>query len=425
MRKQNIGNLVITALVGLNFVMWFVFPPFNDGRPNFARAYAGEVLGSTVIILMACGLFLAARPRWAEPYFGGLDKMYAAHKRANTSAFLLLFVHLLVVPITTDRLLPGTPLAILSFLGILTLVLLTLSPRIPLLSTLTQASYDKWKQTHRYIGIFYTLGFVHSFFVEPLSALVAFSYVQGIFLVGLGAYLYTEIFSRYFKKTLPYRVSAVRHLNGNTTEVTLSHLRERLTHRPGQFLFVRFPGDRVLDEAHPFTISSAPGEPAIRLTIKSSGDFTRFLYQNLKEGADALLEGAYGLFQYQQGGPRQVWVAGGIGVTPFLSFIRHGQFGNRQIDFYYTVRTREEALCLDELEAAAQAHPENLRVFVRFSIESGSLTVEEVVRHAGGDVRDRHIYLCGPLGMVQAFAEKFKGYGVPPENIHFEEFNFR
>jgi predicted ferric reductase len=422
MKKKNFGNLVIIGLVTLNFILWIVFPPIYDGRPNFLRVYAGEVLGSTVIMLMACGLVLAARPGWAEPYFGGLDKMYAAHKRANTSAFLLLFVHLLTVPITTDRLLVGTPIAIVAFLGIVTLVLLTLSPRIPLLSRLTNASYDKWKRTHRFIGIFYTLGFIHALFVDGLSALVAFTYVQFIFLIGLAAYLYTEVFSRFLNKSLPYRVSAVRRLNGNTAEVSLSPGGQRLAHRPGQFLFVRFPGDRVLDESHPFTISSAPGEPDLRLSIKASGDFTRYLHQNLSEGDEALVEGAYGLFQYQQGGQKQIWIAGGIGITPFLSFIRHGNI-DREVDFYYTVRTREEALFLDEIKAASEQNP-GFRSFVRFSIEAGSLSVEEVAKNAG-DVRERDVYMCGPFGMVQAFAEKFRRLGVPVEKIHYEEFNFR
>lgn len=348
--------------------------------------------------------------------------MYAAHKHANTAAFLLLFVHLLTVPITTNRLLPGTPLAIIAFLGIVTLVLLTLSPRIPLLSKLTSASYDKWKKTHRFIGIFYTLGFAHSLLVDGLSALVAFSYVQVIFLIGLAAYLYTEVFSRFLNKSHPYKVSAIRRLNGNTTEVTLSPQGQKLSHQPGQFLFVRFPGDTVLDESHPFTISSAPSEDSLRLSIKASGDFTRYLHTNLSEGAEALVDGAYGLFQYQNGGPKQIWIAGGIGITPFLSFIRHGNI-EREVDFYYTIRAREEALFLDEIANAPKRNP-GFRAYLRFSIEQGSLTVEEIAQNAG-DIRERDIYLCGPWGMTQAFVEKFKTLGVPAENIHYEEFNFR
>ncbi|PWH12157.1 MAG: hypothetical protein DDG60_14670, partial [Anaerolineae bacterium] len=243
-----------------------------------------------------------------------------------------------------------------------------------------------------------------------------------IFLIGLAAYLYTEVFSRFLHTALPYRVSAVRRLNGNTTEVTLSPQVKRLRHQPGQFVFVRFPEDKVMDESHPFTISSAPAEESLRLTIKASGDFTRYLHRNLREGSQALLEGPYGLFQYQLGGLKQVWIAGGIGITPFLAFIRHGHL-DRQIDFYYTVRSREEALFLDEIEAAAKRYL-NFRAFVRFSLEEGALTLREVMTKSG-DLRLREIYLCGPWGMIQSFTTELEELGVPTAQIHYEEFNFR
>jgi predicted ferric reductase len=87
--KSKLGNLVIIALVVLNILVWFVFPPVIDGRQNFERAWAGEILGSTVIILIASALILPTRPKWAESFFGGLDKMYLSHRRAAVSAFLL------------------------------------------------------------------------------------------------------------------------------------------------------------------------------------------------------------------------------------------------------------------------------------------------------------------------------------------------
>jgi hypothetical protein len=93
--KRNVGNLVIIASVILTVIVWFVFPPHNDGSdPTFVRRYAGEILGSSVIVLLS---FRFISPvRWAELYFGGLDKMY--RHTVVPHGILILFVHLLTSP---------------------------------------------------------------------------------------------------------------------------------------------------------------------------------------------------------------------------------------------------------------------------------------------------------------------------------------
>jgi predicted ferric reductase len=303
---------------------------------------------------------------------------------------------------------------------------ITLAPRIPFLNRLTSGDYDDWKKLKRWIGIFFILAFFHSLTVNGLDAKIAITWVMIFFIIGTISYLYTEIFGRIFKKFLPYKVEAVRHPNNSSTEVTLRARKEPVKkHRAGQFLFVRFPSDKDLNESHPFTISSAPAEDVLRLTIKASGNFTRDLFAKLQEGADAIIEGAYGMFNYKSGGPKQIWIAGGIGLTPFLSFMRDmdGEL-QHNIDFYYTVRHPEEALFVEELEAAAAKNP-RLKVHIRYSAKEGSLTIENIMKNAGGDVSGYDIYLCGPLPMIQAFEKKFLELGVPKNNIHYEEFNFR
>lgn len=425
--KRNIGNLVIIASVVLTVAVWFVFPPHNDGSDTFVRRYAGEILGSNVIVLMSFALFLSTRPRWAEPYFGGLDKMYMTHRRVATSAFLLLFVHLLTVPISITDMRLGNYIAIVAFTGIVSIVLVTLAPRIPFLSKfLTGGTYDGWKKIHRFIGIFFILGFIHSLTIKALDALIAITWVQMFFILGTVSYLYTEIFGGFFKKYVPYTVEAVRHPNGSTTEVTLRAKKGPIKRqRAGQFLFVHFPEDKVLSESHPFTISSAPHEDVLRLTIKASGDFTRYLFSHLKPNVDAVIEGAYGMFDYKTGGQKQIWLAGGIGITPFLSFIRdmNGSLAH-DVDFYYTVRHPEEALFVEEIKTAAEKNP-RLKSYVRSSATEGSLTVDHILKNANGTIRDYHLYMCGPLPMIQAFEKKFLELGLPQDQIHYEEFNFR
>lgn len=425
--KRYIGNLVIILAVVLTMIVWIVFPPEQDGRANFQRQYAGEIIGSINIVLMSFALFLSTRPRWAEPFFGGLDKMYVTHRQIATTAFLLIFVHVLTVPISTTGWKLGNYLAVIAFTGIVSIVLISLAPRITYLNRLTGGTYEGWKNLKRYIGIFFITAFIHSLTIgNPLHAFIAINWVQLFFIFGAVSYLYTEVFGRFFKKYVPYTVEAVKHPNASTTEVTLRAKKEPIKkQRAGQFLFVRFPSDRALNESHPFTISSAPREDVLRVTIKASGDFTRELFSRINAGMEAVVEGAYGMFDYKNGRTNQIWIAGGIGLTPFLSFIRDMDGSLTQnIDFYYTVRHPEEALFVDEIQHGVNQNP-CLRAFIRYSAKDGSLTIEEIAKNANGKLSEHDIYLCGPLPMIQAFEKKFISLGVPESNIHYEEFNFR
>ena len=55
----------------------------------------------------------------------------------------------------------------------------------------------------------------------------------------------------------------------------------------------------------------------------------------------------------------------------------------------------------------------------------GSLSVDHILKNANGNLQEHHVYLCGPLPMLQAFEKKFIELGLPKEHIHYEEFNFR
>src|SRR5688572_7446707 len=192
--KRNLGNIVIIILVILTITIWIVFPPESEGVQNYERYYAGEMLGSLMILFMSCSLFISTRPKWAEQYFGGLDKMYMTHRRTSTSAFLLMFVHVLTVPITIMNLRIGNYLGMIAFLGIVAIVLPTLSPRMPFLGRLAGNDYEEWKKLHRYIGIFFFIGYLHSISVNAPTAKVAINWTQIFVIIGTASYLYTEVF---------------------------------------------------------------------------------------------------------------------------------------------------------------------------------------------------------------------------------------
>jgi predicted ferric reductase len=412
----------------MNIVLWVVFRPVNDGtRAHFTRQMIGEVIGSTAVVLIACAMFLSTRFRFLEPYFGGLDQMYQSHKRAGMMGIFLLLVHVFTVPLNASQIKPGTPLGAVAFLGLLILVLLTIAPRIPVIGRFTKFAYDKWRQSHRLIGLFFIIGFAHAMLVDPLvrHTTVPFFYLFILFWVGAISYLYALFIAKAVRKTYPYIAVAVSRLNGTTVEITLKPKGEKLSFTGGQFVFVRFEGDRVLAEPHPFTVSSAPDEDQVRITVKASGDGTQYLFDHVKAGMTARVDGAYGMFNYKTGGKQQIWIAGGIGLTPFLSWIRDfkEQLSEHEIDFYYCMRVPEDALFLGEVEEAAAQH-KNFRAHVSYSNTDGHLSVEQVEASSGG-IQDKEIYLCGPIAMIQALQKGFMKLGTPAAQLHFEEFNFR
>jgi predicted ferric reductase len=427
MRKHQLGNAVIVLLVIVNVVLYLVFPPPNTGDPRYWNRMIGEIFSSSAMVLMSVGLVLANKPRLFEEAFGGLDKMYKSHKTAGLTALFFLAMHFFTIPLQADPYSPGRLLGKFALLGLATLVLLTLAPRIPVIGGYIRLAYHQWRYTHQFIGLFFIIGFVHMLQVDNISkgAPIPNLYWNIIVYIGMAAYINKEIISRFISRGGDYTVEAARKLNPSTLEVILKPKGKRSPQTAGQFMFVHFPGDKLLSEPHPFTISSGPKEGVLRLSIKSSGDWTKHLYEHLKPGMDARVDGCYGRLDYKQGGPKQIWIAGGIGVTPFLSWMRDFEAEPpAEIDFFYTVRADADALFADEFTAAA-AGRKNFRSTIVVSSRDGSLTMDKMAGSINGNVADRHVYMCGPVPMIEAFKKQFLEKGVPQEHIHFEEFNFR
>jgi len=425
MKKKQLGNIFIICLAALNILLWLIFPPHNNLKTDYTSQLVGEAISSTAMVLISITLILSARIRYLEPYFGGLDQMYQSHKQVSIAAFLLLIAHMAVIPESGNPVI-GKPLGVLSFVGILSMVLISISPRIPLVSRFLNLSYQKWQIAHKFLGLCFIIGLVHYFLVDTLSR----QSIPGFYMLllsgmGICAYLYKQLLSTSLEPGYEYIVEQINHLNGTSMEIVLKPANKPITFKAGQFAYIHFKDEPGLSEPHPFTISSSPKDKSLRLTIKGSGDWTGTLRKNLKPGAVATIRGGFGMFNYKDSGKEQIWIAGGIGVTPFLSWIRdlNGR-PDRNVDFYYSVRSESDAIFLDEFEAVARKS-DNFRVNIHYAQKDGHLAVEKIAENSQGKLTHKDIYLCGPIKMSEGFARSFKELGVPAEQIHYEEFNFR
>ena len=215
-------------------------------------------------------------------------------------------------------------------------------------------------------------------------------------------------------------VRSVARISGSAVEVALAPLGERLAARPGQFALVAFRAGPQFDgceEFHPFTVSAIEGESGFRIAVKALGDCTRRL-QTVQPGALARVEGAFGDFLSSANAARQYWIAGGVGVTPFLSLLREGRL-ERPTTLIYLYRSQAEALFVEELRALAAASPQlTLRL-----METGDAPADPAkLIPATEEVEGGEFWLCGPPPMVESFKRYLRGRRVSARHMHFENF---
>ncbi len=387
-------------------------------------------LGSLAALCMALAFVIAARPKIAEGAFGGLDKMYRVHKYLGVSALILFLVHFATVPDGDSAVeagaalreeethLPIGPFGIFSAIGFIVLIILTLNRKF---------AYHRWFKTHQFMGLFYTLVTVHILLFLYEGKGFSFASLPGLFLAtsltfGLGAFFYKLlVFPR--RQRHHFVVEAVNKLE-RATEVVLAPVNNLFSFQPGQFAFLTIdaPGFK---EAHPFTISSAPDEGQLRFTMKVLGDYTRRVRDELEAGHSVEVEGPYGCFDFEKGPDKQVWIAGGVGITPFLSALRHLQPGHgKTIHVYYCVREQKEALFLGELHDIAK-RVGGVTLGCLQSNAGEFITVDRLSEELSGSLSDWHYYLCGPKPMIDAMKKGLRAEGVSAGQLHNEEFDMR
>jgi len=199
-----------------------------------------------------------------------------------------------------------------------------------------------------------------------------------------------------------------------------------LAYKAGQFIFVRFYNQKLPKEAHPFSIASGSNEKTITIFVKKLGDYTSRL-ANLKIGNEVSLEGPYGRFHYNPDNAKQIWIAGGIGITPFLGMAKDlltNPGRAKKIDLYYSCHEQKDFVCFEELEQIQKKIPNLLRVIPWQTDQAGHLSVDEIAKYSG-PIKSQDVYLSGPPTFKNVIIKQLRQLGVAGHDIHSEEFDFR
>lgn len=446
-----LGWGVTIALCLIPVVLWFDMHPLSTihGFPATMLAI-GRVAGLVGMVMYALNLVYSTRLRFLEHFFGGLNRVYIAHHMLGGLALVFLAIHPLALSlryVTTDLkqaalllvpngLAPFSALfdkasfyhlivieqwaiffGIVAFWGMVVLLLVTFFIKIP---------YRIWLFTHKFLGLAFFIGGLHVLFIaSDTSTNNALKYyILALTVIGLAAFVYRTILGNILIRHYEYEVSGVKMVAGNVTQLSMRPLGQRMSYKPGQFIFVRFThsGTKLSKEWHPFSISSGDKDGELEISVKGLGDYTNSL-ASIQVGAVARLEGAYGRFSYNNfKNLNQIWIAGGIGVTPFISMAKSLPDDGYNIDLYYSVKTESELIDWQALSGVSLSKKGKFRVMPYIGDKTKERLSGTFIAQNSGDLKGKDIFICGPPPMMSSIKKQLKELGVPSARIHSEEF---
>lgn len=403
-----------------------------EASATFTAYTFGKILGVWSLTALTFQILLVARTTTIDRAIG-YDRVTRWHAMNGVLIMFLVLSHPLTIfsrqlmnlnVSAVIGFVQNTPAAVLGEVAVLLVF-------VQLVTTVywTGLDYERWRIIHRIGYIVVALGFVHSFLLGTDISLPPGNLLS-VWWLFLAAVVVGSVLYRYgyrpLRKKQRFRVVNVQEEATGVYTVELVPVDDGMQHEPGQFAFVTFESDHLPAEEHHFTISSAPDRDGFTYTIKESGDFTADIDQ-LTEGDTAIVEGPYGGFTLDEEDGPITLIAGGIGITPFMSMIRHmDRAKGRETRLIYGNRTVEDIVFQEELE--------------RLEERNDWLTVTHVLSEEavdgfehgriGRDVLEStdtgsQYYICGPPAMMDAVENTLRELGVPSSRIRTERFSLR
>jgi ferredoxin-NADP reductase len=206
-------------------------------------------------------------------------------------------------------------------------------------------------------------------------------------------------------------------------------------HRAGQHVDLRLTAEDGYQTARSYSIASPPGDDTVALTVErlEDGEVSPYLVDVMEPGDELELRGPVGgwfVWTTEDGGPLLL-VAGGSGIVPLMSMLRHRAAGDGAVParMLVSARTIEDLIYGREL-AALEAANDGLELFVTLTREAPPgwdgftrRIDRELLAEVAWPAAERpRTYICGPTSFVEAAADGLVSLGHDPAAIRTERF---
>jgi predicted ferric reductase len=424
----------IYLLIVLVPVFLMLVPPVPSGR-GFWLEFS-VALGFAGLTQIAVQFVLIARFKGVTaPY--GIDVILQYHRQIAILAVAALLVHPLIIVIDNpSRLkllnpLGGNWASRSGWISVAALLAIVVSS---LFREKLKINYEWWRFSHLALGVI-AIAFAQ-LHVSLAGLYTNTAWKQAIWIViaaaMVGLVVYLRLLKPAWQRGYRWRVVEVRPELGGTSSLVLEAVgHDGIRFMPGQFAWIKLARSPFTLEEHPFSFSSsAERGDRLEFGIKALGDFTAELAE-VSPGTRAFLDGPHGAFsidRYQSAG--YVFIAGGIGITPFMSCLRTmaERRDPRPVVLIYAAKTWDDLAFREDLERLK----ESLELTVVYILEeppddwageSGFITPEIMERAVPKERFPRYYFICGPPPMMEAARNAATDAGVPDTFIQMEKFN--
>ncbi len=428
-----IGLYIVIVLTPI-FVM--LVPPVPAGRGFWLEL--SVALGFVGLTQIAVQFILIARFRHVTaPY--GIDIILRYHRQIALLAVGLIILHPIIIvidnPSRAALLNPfgGNLASRMAWVSLFALVAIVVSS---VFRERLKLDYELWRLAHIGLGI---SAIVFAQLHVSMAGLYTNTFWKHAIWIGtaalmVGLVIYLRLFRPLRQRAFTWRVAEVREERGDTHTLVLEPVNhDGIRFEPGQFAWIKLHGSAFTLEEHPFSFSSsARSRDRIEFGIKSLGDFTSRIGET-PIGTRAYVDGPHGAFsidRYPAVG--YVFIAGGVGVTPIMSFLRTmaDRKDPRPVKLIYADKVWEEVAYREEIEELrGRLDLEVLYVLEEepedddgWQGESGYVDAELLQKHMPNEEYARFFFICGPEVMMNSVHEALLEHGIPEAHIQLERF---
>lgn len=362
------------------------------------------------------------------------------HQYMGIYGSLIVFAHPIVLFINRgiERYLPhlmnlNNPRSVYILLGEIA-ILITLSTWFGSAFMRRKVPYRTWKRLHLINYVILPLALIHALSLgagisSTVNIRIYFIVVAFVYAFALLARLMAQVFGLGKEEATLVESESLSHdVKQLTFKVSADS--KLLAANPGQFLYLQV---RKFGENHPFTIALVDKTlRQVSIMPKNSGPFSKFIH-TLPTETIVYLDGPYGVFtsELEPADVTQripVFMAGGIGITPFIRHIQHLSESNKRFALFYANKTEQDIVLHAEFTKFAKDNSQIIYVPVisnqpEYAGETGYITAKIVKKYLTVDLSNFNFYVCGPAPMMKSVTKELKALGVDKSQIFSEKFS--